>query len=74
MTNVVTMITLLSLMTTTMNKRMVMMKMMRTYLQPESSTCGLLICHTPQMVYMPANDVMMMMAMIMIMLAGLPVY
>ena len=29
---------------------------MRMYLQPKSSPCGLLICHTPQMVYMPAND------------------
>ena len=29
---------------------------MMMYLQPKSSTCGLLVCHTPQMVYMPAND------------------
>ena len=34
-----------------------MMMRMRIYLQPKSSTRGLLICHTPQMVYMPAaND------------------
>ena len=26
------------------------------YLEPKSSTCGLLVCHTPQMVDMPAND------------------
>ena len=30
--------------------------MMRMYLQPKSSTCGLLVCHTPQMVDMPADD------------------
>ena len=29
---------------------------MRTYLQPKSSTRGFLVCHTPQMVYMPVND------------------
>ena len=26
------------------------------YLQPKSSSCGLLVRHAPQMVYMPADD------------------
>ena len=31
------------------------MVMMMIHLQPKSSTCRFLICHTPQMVYMPEN-------------------
>ena len=49
------MIMMMVMMTMVMTMVMMMVMMMMIHLQPKSSTCRLLICHTPQMVYMPEN-------------------